>query len=402
MKQEKIYQRAKNWVAKDLNFNQSGESNVFEITIRVLGGLLSTYNLSKDEMFLEKAVVLADKLLVCFDSPSNIPISSINLLDGVGIPSYNGASTSEATTLQMEFKYLSYLTKDPKYWNAVQLVMKKIFQLQREDGLVPIFISTDTGKFITDEIRLGSRGDSYYEYLIKQYLLTKEQEPILKFEYEKAIQGVRSRLLRLSSPSNLFFVGETTTKKHFSSKMDHLVCFLPGTMAWKATKGEKVTKSTRMLLDPIDLRDLELAEELTRSCVETYFQTQTGLSPEIVFWNENIEAQKSLLDYHTNPKITPIPLKSRSAVPYDDESDLDTRFGNIFETPKIEQDFQIHPQDGHNLLRPETIETLFILYRITGKTIYRTWGWKIFKKLEKYSKLESGGYCSLVYFVNLG
>ena len=61
-----------------------------------------------------------------------------------------------------------------------------------------------------------------------------------------------------------------------------------------------------------------------------------------------------------------------------------------------EQDFEIHQMDGHNLLRPETIESVFILYRITGKELYRDMGWNMFQAFEKYTRVESGGYTSLV------
>lgn len=47
---------AKNWVEKQLTFSKNVDVNLFETTIRVLGGLLSTYHLTGDQLFLEKAV----------------------------------------------------------------------------------------------------------------------------------------------------------------------------------------------------------------------------------------------------------------------------------------------------------------------------------------------------------
>lgn len=73
--------------------------------------------------------------------------------------------------------------------------------------------------------------------------------------------------------------------------------------------------------------------------------------------------------------------------------DFDRRSGNSSTT---EQDFEIHQMDGHNLLRPETIESVFILYRITGKEVYRDMGWTMFQAFEKYTRVETGGYTSLV------
>ena len=45
---------------------------------------------------------------------------------------------------------------------------------------------------------------------------------------------------------------------------------------------------------------------------------------------------------------------------------------------------------------PETIESLFIAYRLTGDDRYREHGWKIFQSIEKYCRLESGGYVSIL------
>lgn len=52
-------------------------------------------------------------------------------------------------------------------------------------------------------------------------------------------------------------------------------------------------------------------------------------------------------------------------------------------------------QDAHNLLRPETVESLFVLWRVTGDPTYRAWGWHIFRAFERWCRLESGGYANL-------
>ncbi len=51
--------------------------------------------------------------------------------------------------------------------------------------------------------------------------------------------------------------------------------------------------------------------------------------------------------------------------------------------------------DAHNLLRPETVESLFVLYRLTKDEQYREWGWKIFQAFERYAKVPEGGYSSI-------
>jgi mannosyl-oligosaccharide alpha-1,2-mannosidase len=51
------------------------------------------------------------------------------------------------------------------------------------------------------------------------------------------------------------------------------------------------------------------------------------------------------------------------------------------------------PSESNNrffALRPETVETLFYLYRFTNDTKYRDWGWEIFESINKYCRNENG------------
>ncbi|KAJ9051018.1 mannosyl-oligosaccharide alpha-1,2-mannosidase [Entomophthora muscae] len=180
---EDEYNRAKVWIESSLDFNQHGNVNVFETTIRVLGGLLSSYHLKKDAILLEKAVQLGDRLAKGFNTRSGIPIPTINLKTGAHSRE-SLASTAEATTLQLENKYLSYLTNNRTYWDLSQRVNDIVAKQKSLDGLVPIYISVGTGEFSSDEIRLGSRGDSYYEYLLKQWLITSKMQPEFRTLYD--------------------------------------------------------------------------------------------------------------------------------------------------------------------------------------------------------------------------
>ena len=159
-------ERAKTWIVESLDWDQDREVSVFETTIRMLGGLLSAHYISgHDDLYLDKAVDLADRLLGAFNSHTGIPYASVNLKNKVGQPSYSdgGASTtSEVSTLQLELKYLAKLTGETVYWEKAEGVIAALESNKAKDGLVPIFVSPDTGRYTTSEIRLGSRGDSYY------------------------------------------------------------------------------------------------------------------------------------------------------------------------------------------------------------------------------------------------
>ena len=175
-------QNARNWIHTSLHYDQNNEVNTFETTIRMLGGLLSAHYLSTtypdlapiadddvgapgEDLYIEKATDLANRLLGAFESTSGVPYASVNLNTSAGIRSHaddGASSTAEASTVQLEFKYLAKLTGEPNYWEKAEKVIEVIEANEMEDGLLPIFIYADTGKFRGENIRLGSRGDSYY------------------------------------------------------------------------------------------------------------------------------------------------------------------------------------------------------------------------------------------------
>ena len=104
-------------------------------------------------------------MLAFENAPAGLPATSINFHSRTAVPD-SSVSTAEATTLQLEFKYLSHLTQNATYWNAAQKVFERVFEQDRQDGLVPIYLAHQSGLFSGNLIRLGSRGDSYYEYLL--------------------------------------------------------------------------------------------------------------------------------------------------------------------------------------------------------------------------------------------
>lgn len=170
---------ARQWVWQDLDYNQDQDVNTFETTIRMLGGLLSAHYLStrlpdadsgRNSVYLTKAISLADRLLGAYDSPSGVPYASVQLETAQGIRAHDmsgSSSTAEATTLQIEMKYLAHLTGNATYWRTAEQVMKVVDDNNVQDGLVPIFIDPESGRFVGAEIRIGSRGDSYYGMLFQ-------------------------------------------------------------------------------------------------------------------------------------------------------------------------------------------------------------------------------------------
>lgn len=159
------FSEARDWVNSNLNLDVDRYNNLFEITIRIMGGLLSAYHLTGDRMFLDKAYDLGNRTLPAFATKSFIPYSDVNLRNrDAKSPHWTAdSSISEVATLQLEFKDLTYQTGDVRFKNAVEKVSNVIHKLNKPNGLVPIYISTQNGVFIGRTITLGARGDSYYE-----------------------------------------------------------------------------------------------------------------------------------------------------------------------------------------------------------------------------------------------
>ncbi|ENN73509.1 hypothetical protein HUJ04_008501 [Dendroctonus ponderosae] len=330
------YNDARNWVDKHLNFDVNRDVNLFEVTIRVLGGLLSIYHFTKDDMYLKKATDLADRLLPCFDSESGIPFSDINLFTRKAhAPRWSpDSSTSEVTTIQLEFRYLSWLTDNSKYENVVSKVSQLVHMLEKTDGLVPIFINANNGQFRAyATITLGARGDSYYEYLLKQWIQSEKTLEYLKNDYLSSVNGIELHLAKRTVPNGLLFLGELVGgTKDFKPKMDHLTCFMPGTLALGAHNG-------------LPSSHMKLAEELLTTCYQTYAKQPTFLAPEITYFN--FQGENS-------------------------------------------NDMYIKSNDAHNLLRPEFLESLWYMYQLTGNTTYQDWGWQIFQGFENFTKVVHG------------
>ncbi|RDB27311.1 Mannosyl-oligosaccharide 1,2-alpha-mannosidase MNS3 [Hypsizygus marmoreus] len=374
------YTRARAWIEKSLSFDRNGKFNTFEITIRILGGLLSAYHLcSGDPLYLEKATELADRLLPAFETPFGLPATDVNLgLRKAVEDANNVASTAEVGSVQLELRYLSHLTDNDEYWDKAENVMKTIKAATLPSGLATIYMGTESGQFLMSQIRLGSRGDSFYEYLLKQYLQTNQTETGYRELYENAMTAIHKTLLRTTPAKNLTFFVELVPQRgrrgkidwHAEPKQDHLVCFLGGNLMLGATTAgaDKHSVSVPPMddeLSPTGQRDWKTGMDVIETCIETYKGTATGLSPEIVHFRTSDDGLGSTAktDWYIKG------ARGSSKEP---------------------------PYDARYILRPETIESLFVAYRLTGDEKYRQYGWDIFQAIEKYCRVETGGYASIL------
>lgn len=161
-------------VDAQLSFDKDIYVKNFEITIRLLGGLLSSYELTGDQRLLALAQDLGNRLLPAYNSPTGMPYVYVNLRTGA----LRGEETNpaEVGTLLLEFGTLSKLTGNPVYYQKAKAALVAVYDRRSPIGLVGDAINVRTGKWISFNANINGGSDSYYEYLLKAWKLFGDED----------------------------------------------------------------------------------------------------------------------------------------------------------------------------------------------------------------------------------
>src|SRR6266550_3119064 len=157
--------KARALIDEKLSFDKDVSVQNFEITIRLLGGLLSSYELTHDPRLLALAEDLGTRLLPVFNSPTGMPYRFVNLRTGK--TSGSKSNPAEIGTLILEFGTLSKLTNKPVYFDKAKNAIVQLYKRRSKIGLVGEEIDVDTGEWVSRKSHIGGGIDSYYEYLLK-------------------------------------------------------------------------------------------------------------------------------------------------------------------------------------------------------------------------------------------
>ncbi|KAK5581101.1 hypothetical protein RB653_001129 [Dictyostelium firmibasis] len=345
MNLEKEYKEGRDWVENELKQSKdtSLSVSVFETIIRVLGSHVTMYGLTKDEVYLEKAKEIGDLLLYAFPDDNNSPFPASSLVLATHEKSYPGWTggcviLAEVGTIFLEFNELSKITGDPKYKEYSDKVVNAISKLPTQiPGLLPVFINREATDFCNNVISIGGLGDSYYEYLLKMWIYTNggPDGDLYKRLFIESADSIIKHMYKVSPQGD----GYITSLEYGSptDRQEHLTCFAGGMFALAAVSN--ITGD-----DKKSLHYMEVGEMVTKTCAKAYMITSTGLAPE---------------SYHIDPKNGNIRWHGSSTLSW-------------------------------YLLRPETVESLFILYRLTGDAQYQEWSWKIFEAIQDVCKKENG------------
>jgi mannosidase alpha-like ER degradation enhancer 2 len=166
--------KAQALIANNLSFDRDIYVKNFEITIRLLGGLLSSYQLTGDKHLLSLAEDLGNRLLPVFNSPTGLPYVYVDLRTGaVRDPVTNPAETG---TLLLEFGTLSKLTGKPVFYEKAKRALIETFKRRSPIGLVGQSINVETGAWVETDSHISGGIDSYYEYLWKCWRLFGDKD----------------------------------------------------------------------------------------------------------------------------------------------------------------------------------------------------------------------------------
>ncbi|KAK5069414.1 hypothetical protein LTR51_008664 [Lithohypha guttulata] len=337
---------------------QGTACNMFETTIRHLGGLLSAYDLSREPALLAKAVELGDMLYAGFDTPNHMPpfwFDFEKAKTGNLVPDDHQPAAS-AATLSLEFTRLAQLTGQDKYYDVVARVAERLYEnqnLTKLPGMWPAFFDLKNGVFNHDNtFTLGALSDSMYEYVLKMHILLGATEPKYEQLYRATADTIIKNLLfRPMTPNNLdiLFAGTYRVGKDVPLEPEgqHLACFAGGMFAM----GGKIFGIPE---------HVSIGARLTEGCMWAYNAFSTGLAPEIF-------------------KL--IPCKSLSGCIWDEQKWLNAVNTDADGHGRLPKGFQ-NARDPRYILRPEALESVFILYRITGQEEYRDAAWKMFRSIQ--------------------
>ncbi|ORY12102.1 alpha-mannosidase IC [Clohesyomyces aquaticus] len=334
------------------------ELSMFETVIRFLGGFISAYDLTdcKDSRLLQKAVEVGDLVYAAFDTPNRMPVTRWKprlAAEGQEQSALSSGLLAEIGSFSMEFTRLSQITGDMRYFDAIVRITEAMDaqqNLTKLPGMWPTEIDIATPDFTKgSKFSLGAEADSTYEYLPKTYQLLQGVEPygsqyrkMYEYAMDTAIRHTLFRPMVPGQPDILFpskVHAQDVSSAQRENSLEHLVCFVGGMLL---LGGRLFTNDTH----------IEVGRKVGEGCAWAYKNSPIG-----------IMAEESSLS--ACPSLDPCEFKGSGSG--------FTGFS--------------HPVF---YLRPEAIESIFYLYRVTGNSSYQDVAWEMFQAIDKNTKTEFG------------
>jgi mannosyl-oligosaccharide alpha-1,2-mannosidase len=323
-------------------------------------------------------------LYEAFDTPNRLPITRWSKI-GAEVAA-GDTLIAEIGSLSLEFTRLSQLTGDTKYFDAVQRINNHLAEQQMKTklpGLFPITVNAREADFTSDSVfTIGSMADSLYEYFPKQYLLLGGLSSQCKTLYENAALAIQEFVLFKPLTLKIEDVVLAGTVRAWDSpkleldpQMQHLSCFAGGMVALAAKIFDRPG-------------DLKLAAQLTNGCLWAGKSTPSGIMPELFhavpcpggleydcLWDEDVWADDVFRRNTHDDKPGEKQLPKHERIKLKEER---------LRLPKG----MSATANRQYLLRPEVIESVFVMYRITGDEIWRDEAWFLFTTITNRTRTD--------------
>lgn len=333
----KEFDEALEWIKTKFSMtsNPTIQLPFFETIIRYMGGFLGAYELTGEKVLLDKAEELGKHVLNAFQG-SDFPNSQFTIDPSSSLHRDESFVLAEIGTLQLEFSRLSKLTGNPIYDQKGRKIFDMLGTASSEiPGLLPPNVREgEDREYSNFQASVGGMVDSYYEYLLKEWILLDGEVVRYKEMFEEAVSSIKKYMIMSPEDGSNDYVilgRVNSTSKTVEADMGHLACFISGSLAM----GSKYFGRPE---------DLLLARQVAQGCYLGYHHSVSGLAPEAARFVESSRSGK----FVTDP-----------------------------------QHFFSHRSRMEYILRPETLESLWILYRLTGEKKYQDQAWEIFQSLER-------------------
>lgn len=342
----------------DFGQSTSRRVNTFETNIRYLGGMLAAYDLSGHDALKTKAVELGNLLYAAFNTPNNMPVDFIDFdtaKAGTGLTVEEKVVSASPGTLSLEFTRLSQITGNSKYYAAISKIMDVFYENQNKTklpGIWPMYVSMNHQDVTSShQFTIGGNADSLFEYVPKEYALLGGAEPKYEIMSRTFMDAAKQHLLfrpMLPDNADILIPGNVDVGEDGPHPVDpeseHLACFIGGLYAL----GGRLFNSDDYL---------ETGAKLARGCIYAYKAFPTGIMPE----RYNMVACKSVTNCAWVEQT------------WDEEKNKRSQY-----MEHLPRGFTT-AKDPRYILRPEAIESVFVLHRITGLREFQEAAWDMFR-----------------------
>lgn len=373
--------------ASRIDFSESTDDivNMFETTIRFLGGFLGAYDLTGDETLIRKAVEVGEMLLLAFDTPNHMPVARWSFtIAANGQDEEQEASpvtsAAEIGSYTLEFIRLSQITGDPRWYDAVARISNTFASQQHATnlpGMWPMTVNARDLNFTADSwFTLGAMSDSLYEYFPKAFALLGGLEPVYETLYQGSMAtSIRHLFFRPMTPDgqDVLISGNMRADLHppqhtLEPQGQHLGCFAGGMLALGG----------RLFDMP---EHVSVGRRLTDGCIWAYNASKWGVMPETFFLVPCDSANGTAACPWDQKKWEAAVLERYNG----EKEGRDAR--SVIANKRLAPGFT-DIADGRYILRPEAIESVFILYRITGDKALQDAAWRMWTSISNLTETK--------------